>query len=400
MAIQATSNLANSVRTQYLAEYREAALMERLYDQLSSPAGKNMAELQMGSAVQVPFLSDMEPSETPISQTVDITPQTLRDAVTTITPTSRADALQWSQALDIQAYTDYGSGRFKKLGKAQMETVEILARDAALQGSLVVRSAARASLDAGTTADRFSDADVSEMETMLMQLKAPAFVGNGRPQWFAIMPPDAFHDVRTSGNVLNVGIYQDKEIILRFELGQLGPFKLIVSPWAKTFGAAGADNASVVATTIAASAIANRALDKTIEVASATNISVGRFLTIGTEETGATHFPKNERVRWVSTSGTTITIVGEGANGGLRFDHEVGAPVRNADSVYPVAFGGPASLAKLYATDVGEFGEVVGPKKSGIADQFATLAYKFYGGYGRWSESYIARGEYSSSLDA
>jgi N4-gp56 family major capsid protein len=354
----------------------------------------------MGSAVQVPFLSDMEPSETPISQTVDITPQTLRDAVTTITPTSRADALQWSQALEIQAYTDYGSGRFKKLGKAQMETVEILARDVALQGSLVVRSAARAALDAGTAADRFSDADVSEMETMLMQLKAPAFVGNGRPQWFAIMPPDVFHDVRTSGNVLNVGIYQDKEIILRFELGQLGPFKLIVSPWAKTFGAAGADNALVAATTIAASATANRALDKTIEVALATNISVGRFLTIGTEETGDTHFPKNERVRWVSTSGTTITIVGEGANGGLRFDHPVGAPVRNADSVYPVAFGGPASLAKLYATEVGEFGEVVGPKKSGIADQFATLAYKFYGGYGRWSESYISRGEYSSSLDA
>ena len=56
--------LSNSIRTQYLEDYIEGALGERLYDQIASPVGKNMAELQKGSSVQVEYLSSMEPGST------------------------------------------------------------------------------------------------------------------------------------------------------------------------------------------------------------------------------------------------------------------------------------------------------------------------------------------------
>jgi len=84
----------------------------------------------------------------------------------------------------------------------------------------------------------------------------------------------------------------------------------------------------------------------------------------------------------------------------LRFDHLSGVAADNHDSVYPVAYGSPASLVKVFAAEVGEFGELVGPTKTGSIEQWTTLAWKWFGGYGRMAENYIIRGEYSSSLDA
>ena len=54
---------------------------------------------------------------------------------------------------------------------------------------------------------------------------------------------------------------------------------------------------------------------------------------------------------------------------------------------------------KVFASEVGEFGEVVGPMKDGSAEQWTSLAWKWFGGYGRMAENYLIRGEYSSSLD-
>jgi hypothetical protein len=127
---------------------------------------------------------------------------------------------------------------------------------------------------------------------------------------------------------------------------------------------------------------------------------MNQWWTIGSEETGATHYPKNERIWTVSYTTSVVTFVGEGANGGLRFDHATTDEARNADTVYPIVFGGPESLAKVYQPSIGEFGMVVGPKLDGLVDQFVSLGWKFYGGYGRISENRLVRAEVSSSLEA
>jgi N4-gp56 family major capsid protein len=398
--VQTTINLSNSVRTQYLSDYMKGAMGARVYDQLASPIGKNMEELQHGSAVQVNFLSDMQVREQTISETADITAQALRDATATITPTSRADALRYSELLDIQNYLGYASEAVKKVGENAMLTIDWLALVEALTGTHVYRNAARASLDAGTSGDRLSEAKLSLIETRLMSLKVPSFVSaDGVNMWAAIMHPAVYYDLRTGGNVIEAAKYQRAEIIFKHELAQIGHFKLIVTPWAKVFGAAGADNGTNVATTLNGNA---NALATTIVTAGdvSASIAAGEMWTIGTEETGNTFYPTNERVKVVSASGTTLTIVGEGPNGGLKYDHLSGEAVRNADSVYPVAFGSPSSMAKIYATSVGEFGKILDPKRVGTAEQWVELAWKFYGGYGTWSEAHIMRGEFSSSLEA
>lgn len=401
MPIQTTSNLSNAVGTRYTQKYQRAAELVRLYDQLALPVGAPQFDLEsrrgLGTTYTFNFVSDMTPGSTAISETADITPQILRDATSTITPTSRGEAMKWSQLIDLQAYTDYVAARMEVLGRNMMETVDNQAKAAALQGSLVSRAAARASLDAGTTTHNWSEAAIWTAMSTAEALKCPPFVDfRGRKMYMAIAHPDAYYDLFHGGNVVTAALYQDKGILLTGELGEIANCKLIISPFAKVFGAAGAANATNANYTTSAAA---NALATTVSVTTGTNNTAGRFLLIGTIETANTHYDDNERVKVVSGT-TTATIVGQGANGGLRFDHASGVSFDNHDHVYPVAYGSPNSLVKVYANEVGEFGEVVGPLKDGLAEQWTSLAWKWFGGYGRMAENYIIRGEYSSSLDA
>lgn len=401
MAIQNSGNLANAITTRYTSKYQRAAEVVRLYDQLATPVGAPQFELEsrrgLGSSYTFNFISDMSPATQTVSEDSDIATQTLIDATATLTPSSLADGLKWSQLVDLSAYTDYVAARAEVLGRNAMESIDNKAKAAALQGNLVSRAVARASLDAGTAAHTWTEAAIWAAMSTAESLKCPSFVDfRGRRMYMAIAHPDAYYDLFHGGNVVSAAIYQDKGILLNGELGEIANCKLVISPSAKVFGAAGAANGTSAAYTTTA---ASSALDKTLAVATGTNLSAGRFFLVGTIETANTHYDDNERVKWVSGT-TTATIVGQGANGGLRFGHASGVAADNHDSVYPVAYGSPNSLVKVYANEVGEFGEMVGPLKTGTVEQWTSMGWKWFGAYGRMAENYIIRGEYSSSLDA
>lgn len=402
MAIQTTSNLSNSVRTQYTDKYIMAAYGQRLYDQFCIPVpGISMDQAIKGSSVQFEFISSMTPGTTALSQTADVTPQILRDAVASVTPSSRGEALQWNEQLDIQTFTDYAQARIRRIAENQQESVEFLAIDTLLAGTWVQRATARASLDAGTAGNRATDAEFRKAHGMMLTMKVPGFIdANGEANtWGAIMHPYLFHDISESGNVNDIGLYQERGIHLNFELGSVGPFRLIVSPYAKVFGGAGADNATNVATTLNGAA---NALATTFVTASdvSANVAVGLHWTIGTEETGSTFYHTNEQIKTLSASTVTITFNGQAENGGFRFDHASGEAVRNADSVYTILYGGPGSGVKLYDPGTGEFGAFVQPHVTGALNQFTVAGWKFYGGYGLISQNRILRGEYSTSYEA
>jgi hypothetical protein len=282
-----------------------------------------------------------------------------------------------------------------------MESIELRAQAAACQGSWVERTAARASLDAGTASHRASDSLFRKFHALMLSLKIPGFVtDDGQANtWAAIMHPFAYHDIAESGNVDSIGLYQDAGIHLNFELGKIGPFRLVVSPFAKVFGGAGADNATDVATTLNG---AQNPLATTFVTAGdvSANVAVGLRWTVGTEETTGTFYPTNEQVKPLSASTVTITFLGEGENGGFRFAHATGAAVRNADSVYPIVFGGPSSLVKVFDPSTGEFGKTIGPKTDGLLDQWASIGWKWYGQYSRLTENRVLRQECSTSYEA
>ena len=401
MSTNTTTNLSNSVRTQYLESYIRGAMQRRVYDQFATPIGKNLEDLQKGSSVQQNYLNNLDPATTAINEITDVTPQSVTDATASLTPTSRGAALRFSELLSIQAFTDYEKRAMEKVGDNAMESIELLASAAGLQAGIVSRYAARASLDAGTAAHTCTEAAFSKAQVLLESLKCPQMknVDDTEAGWAAAMHPFAFYDLRAGGNILNVAAYQDKSILLAHELGRVGAFRVVVSAWCKVLGAAGIDNGTIVATTLNGAVLKGAKTIVTADDVSA-NIAVGQLWTIGTEETANTHYPDNEQVRITAASTTTLTLVGSGDNGGLRYNHNTGVAVRNADSVYPVLFGSPRSMAKVYATSVGEFGQVSNIEKDGELDQFRKIWWKFYGNYGVLNQNWLVRGEYASSLDA
>lgn len=394
-----TTNLSNSIRGRYINDYITGAERRRVYDFLTYPISTDRDILQKQSSITVPFLTRMAPGSTAISETVDVTPQTLSDATASISPTSRGEAIQDSEKLLLDAYTDYAARRYAIVGENMMETVEAYLISVIMAGVGVQRTAARASLDAGTPSHRLNYLQLQKAENRLAGLRAPKFVDEGgSDSWTAIIPHDAYYDLRTATPILEVAEYQNANILFAEELGMVGKFRLMVTPWAKVFGGAGADNSSNAATTLAAAAAQ---LATTMTVASATNLSSGEWLTIGTEESSTTFYPGNERVQYISEASTVITFRGGADNGGLMYDHANGVAVRNADSVYPVVCGGPFSVAKSYASDLGngEYGQVVGPEEQGILKQWVSLGWKWFGGFGIISENWLHRIEVSSSLD-
>lgn len=396
--VQVTTNLTNARWAKYLPAYIQAGMFNRVYDIFSKPFG-NVADLYRSSSIVLNFLSDLEPATTAIPQDDDVSPVSFRDATVSITPTSRYNAIEVSEVLMNSSGTNYAEERFELLGKNMMESVDLLAQAAATQGLVISRAAARASLDAGTAGHLLDASAFLNATADLQTYKVPGWEDpmSGQPKWFAVMHPYAFADLRNDADITAISQYQKASILLRYELGELGPFKLIVSPWAKTFWGGGAANSSAIETTLNG---AVNALATSIVVASAANIDVGDRIMIGTHETGNTHYATNEIVTVTSVASTTIGVAGEGANGGLRFDHATGVAVSNDDNVGTVTFGGPESLMKVYDPQVGEFGEVVGPKREGMLDQFVTLGWKWYGAYARPIENRIIRKEVAFGRDA
>lgn len=401
-----SSTLTNSLRVQYVEDYIRGGMRRRLYDQVAQPIDErseaarqaaSMAQLSRAGTVQVVFLSDMQIGTTSLSEVADITPQTLRDQTATVTTDMYGEAIQVSQKGMIMRYTNYGAEKARKVGMNMMESVDYLAQKAALQGSWVKRNDTRGKLDAGTAGDRANNDHFRWAAARFSTFVVPGWEDDSGITWACITDPFVVGDIATGGDIVNVAQYQRAEIILQHEIGRLDQFRIVESGLAKIFYGGGTTNASDVDTTLSAAA---NALSTTIVVASATNIAQGDWLNIGTKETGNTFYPHNERVNVASVSGTTITIVGQADNGGLRFDHASGATVNADDSVHTMLFGGPASLAKVYSPDIGEFGEMVGPLFQGMAQQWTSLSWKHYGGYGRLSENWLQRSEVSVEEEA
>jgi len=389
MTITQVSTLSNSLRIQYLNDYYSGAMRRRFYDVIAQPidrmsgaagAAQGMADLCKGGTVRVTFLSDMNVTTTALSEVADITPQTLADATADVTVDMFGDGIQTSQKALIQYFTNYGSSSPSKVGLNMMDLVDFKAMEAGMKGSLVYRAAARASLDAGSTTHYASDGIFANVAARLSQFSSPGWEGEGKPTtWAALMDHFLLNDIARGANgtiVLNVAQYQDKDMVLNNEIGRLHNFRIVASGFAKTFYGAGADRtANTLATTLTAAAAR---LAKIIAVASTTGLAENDWLNIGTEETGTTFYPGNERVKVVSGTSPALVIIGEGPNGGLRFSHDSGATCNNNDSVHVILFGGPSSLSKVYAPEIGEFGELVGPKTQGLAEQWTSFAWKWY----------------------
>lgn len=384
MAIITPSTLTKTVQTMYDTAYRDIQDRGRTYDQL---AGR-FKELNQtrGTSVTVSFLSDAEPSITAGSRTADPTPQTLTEADTVVTTEYYDGSIEAHETSFVESFAFHTTDLSKRVARMKLESVEYLARQVATQAAWKMypgSNITRASLAAATSTDRMVD-------SLLLKIKqySNAWAGNHLADGtlIAILDDFAFGDLASSGNVDDISNYQKAGIELNYELGKVWGVRLVVSPFAKAFYGAGANNATAdVDTTLngAISALATKAVATTIG-----SLAAGMWVTLGTVEDSTTGYPTTEivMVDQIDPDGdnaSEFSFHGGGANGGCRFAHADGAHLCNNNTVHPVVIGGPYSLGKVFSSEYGEYGESVGPKQTGDLNQFILGGYKWWGGYGR-----------------
>ena len=231
-----TVGLPLAVRGRYLSEYIQAAKSRQVYEQFCYPISKDKELIQRSTSVTVPFLSGMDIRSEEMSQTVDITPQDLKDASASLTPTSRGDAIIDSEKLLIQNYTGYGAERHQIVGENMMDTIESVAVNTVLAGTAVKRAVARASLDAGTAGHRLADTLFFQVGNRLKELRCPGATdadGIKMPSgYLAVMHPDAYYDLIAGGNVLAAAQYQNLKLLYNDEVGEINGFRIVSSPFA------------------------------------------------------------------------------------------------------------------------------------------------------------------------
>jgi len=415
-----TSPSINSIIARYNESFLQGAKSPMFYSQSAVDytrftPGMSMDELMRASTVYVPVQSGMSVGTGTLSQTADLTPQSIYDATVNISKTSRGEALQFSQQLSIETFAEFTANFYRILGENCMESIEAVAIGQALAGTFYDRPAARAALDAGTSSHNMSDSIFRRAAGLFASLHTPGWEGPNGPEWACYTHPWVSHDIQEGGKVVYVGEYQDKAIILNWELGKLGRFKIVESPYAKVFFGAGmtADTDPTGGSGDDTLGVASNPLASTIYSTSdcSSQIAKGRLWTIGTVESSTTFYPMNERFRPLSASSSAITLNGWAANGGLKYAHAAGETISNSDSVYTALFAGPESLVQIYATDP-ENGDsdarpvpgvkgaaIVGPLKTGLAHQWDSLAWKWWGNFGVIAQKYLYRYECSVSYE-
>ncbi len=398
MGIQvSTTGMTAGNLTRYEAQYMDAALGERTYDQLAQPNNRTFEP--NGSTIQRAWIADLVPRPTTAvgSETADFDPQTARDVSGSFTLDYIADGLKAHDLVRLKSSLSPEKQFPKLIGKLAMETIDAKARREATEANLVLyggstQVSARVTLDLGTAAHCFGASNFTLARSILGSL------GNGDPLMVIIDNFQYADLIAASGSiVLARAEYADSEKVLyNYEFGQLMGVRIIVSPHAKTFYAAGAANVAPVATTLASAATAGAT---TISVTANTNMAAGMWLTIGTAQTAAESDATliTEAVKIASISTTTITITGGGPAGGLKYDHAISAAVSNADTAHCAVFGSKNSLTVAFQ-EFGRYGKMVAPFEDGNAKQWTTWSFKYFGGYHTFDQSKLLRCETSASI--
>lgn len=409
MAVITTTTLSDSVAALYQSAFVMAMRNRYIYSQeplAYVPPQGIIGAGNRGSAVYIPMYHRLKPSITAISQTADVTPVTFGDNVVTITPDMYGQAVQLSQKLSLEAFSDVEKAAAENVARDAADTRDRLARAKACWGNVVKYGG-----DATSRITLESSATTKDELAFANWLTAVAHLtGNDQPKLSdaagvgAIISHQTYADQIDDGTIILVGEYSAGAypFILNGEIGtHIAGVRVIVSDFAKVYHAAGTSLAGADGgpTTAALGTSGASQGGTTLETnATISSLGLGDYLAIGTVETSTAvaDQPENESVYVTAgTNSTSITIVGAGPNGGFLFDHAAATPVTGHYQVHASLFFTRDALGMVYTNDdgLGPDGLIIPPEKTGLLKQFNTLAWKGFWGFGLMSENRVLRHE-------
>jgi len=373
MAVTTTAELSNAVVTQYEKDFLYFADLATTWAKLLYPhmrkeiiGGKGLR----GTTVNIPIFTDMVEVTSGLTEANDVTPVQVDDSYVQLTIAEEGNVAQTTRLLEnIAAYFDVGKVVAKMIGKNMAVRRDKIMRNAAVFAATdkVYGGVAttRAGLD--TTSDTITYAKIVEAVARARSKGVPPLPDGS---YFTVYHPALETELLALNQFLYPGYYQNAKVImdgsfesidagrLPGEMFRFGDLRFVSSQYGKLF--LGAGTPLQAATTLDGGHAAGAT---TVNVASATGIIAGNYITIGTIEQTTTAVHATEQVLVTAVSTNALTVKGAGAEGvagdtGLKFAHLTGVSVVESPNVAALPIMGPESVVIGFASDVGWEGEV------------------------------------------
>ena len=391
MPVTGTNNLPAAVVRRYLREYVLHAYGNEVWAQFVD--WQSMPEGNSGSSFDFPALVEMEPAIDALDEETDIVPVRFLDDQLVVTPAEYGNASVINEAARFRSRIDLRDGNARQIGQNRTRSVERIIRNAVLGGSNVVYP--------GTNAARTDLTGSGDQVTFafLKELHARAATADIEPigkdglfmapiHHLLVLDIQALDEYKEVQYRRPVNL-QNKEIYGGFMPFIFAGFHFIPHKWGKVYQSGG--TVAQAATTLAAAAAAG---DTSIEVASASGIVAGDFVTIETLEA-----TKAETVKVTVVASTTLTIAGSGSkasNNGLKYAHASGVAVTEGAFAAAIPVIGRNSIKGVYGENVGRLGTVVLQDSLDVLKRFVYQGWKWHGGVSVWNR-YVVRAEVALS---
>lgn len=362
---------------------RTYSLQEILSDRVEMEAGRTrvwgqfpsvpdeavISRNNRGETVWIRFQPRMDIADalSPIAEKTDIVARQLGDNRVAVSIAEYGNTVQTTEYAEMVLKGSVRDETAEAVSENLVAVTDRIIMRAYIGAPLTIRAngAARTALD--STNDTLLNANVGlpfvgQAMSILRSNRAPGFEsdGNGQQKYATVIHTGLAQDLRAAAGYLPKLQNDDgNNTIYTNEIGEFNGLRVMESAQGKMYPGAG--QSAQAATTLSAAANAQAT---TITVASATGLSVGDFITIGTPETDDTDTQGIETVLITAVNGTTLTIMGTGYSSGnvataaLRYDHASGESVIEADAVGAMPIFGPLSAIMAHTAELGPTGEV------------------------------------------
>ena len=388
---------------------------ELIFDQLADV--KSVNQSMPGSSVTFTIQNDLLPATTALSQTTDVTTQTLSNSQIVVSLAEYGNAVTTSAVLRGESYVEIDPIVANVIGYNAGVSIDSIARNALSAGGTQFKVPAASSASVGATvaatvanvAALSSNATAAYNDILAAQktLRAQSVAPFGS-YYAAVIHPDVAYDLQLTNNYLAPHQYAQPAEIWAGEVGALNGFRFIETPRAMVFGAPNDDNAIPLTLSTALSAGATTSIVLAAPGISSTNpltLAVGAKINLVDSANGnnltftvstaqsATSTPVTVAVTstTASTGGyatatTTVTVTSSGTG--------VDSPV------YSTYLMGRQSLAKVHSIVDGN-GPVPKIIPGPITDtlrRFVPMGWYWLGGYSNFRQPALLQYFTQSSL--
>lgn len=404
MAVTGTPQLGNSLIEVMSGEFDMIVPRNYIYAQspiTHVPAGGVLQRGAGFSSLRIPSYHRLLPANSTRSEVTDISPVQLQDSEVTISHALYGNAVQLSLKLQESASKDVFQVAAQLVAENAAESVDYVARSVAIAGR---------AFELGNGSSRDAVDGTNGVLTPSMLYNAAGYLasapkldgGMNQPTMggglAAIMRNAIVADLAENSSIILLGQYRDNapETVLMGEVGShMSGIRLVVSDNAKIFHGGGSTVGFACSSDNLSSAF--KAGATSISVTTAISSGNGTYLTVGTRETTANGEQTNVETIYVPAVSSGMDLVGGAPNGGLIFDHSSDTPVGGYNQVHGVVIFGAESIMKVHAADIGMNPQLLPPDNDGMLNQWDSLSWRWYGGFGRRAENGLYRLEVGSN---